>query len=149
MTTNRTILLVEDNEDDVFLMERALKGAGVINPMQVAPDGQEAMDYLSGTGKFSDRTRYPVPVVVFLDLKLPLKSGHEVLGWIRQQRHLDGLVVVVLTSSGEPTDIKRSYALGANSFLVKPPTPEQLLDMAKSFKWYWLEYNRFDAVKIP
>ena len=147
MTTHRSILLVEDNDDDVFLMDRALKAAGVINPLEVLQDGQAAIEYLSGAGKFSERTRYPLPAVVFLDLKLPLKSGHEVLGWIRRQQGLEGLIVVVLTSSNEPSDIKQSYALGANSFLVKPPTPESLLDMAKSFKWYWLEYNRFDEVK--
>ena len=147
MTTHRSILLVEDNEDDVFLMERALQGAGIINPVEVVPDGQEAIDYLSGVGKYGLRSKYPIPAVVFLDLKLPLKSGHEVLGWIRNQQDLRSLVVVVLTSSAEPKDVKQSYALGANSFVVKPPKPEDLLDLAKSFKWYWLEYNRFDEEK--
>jgi CheY-like chemotaxis protein len=144
MTTGRTILLVEDNEDDVFLMERALKGAGIANPLQIVSDGQEAIDYLSGTGKFADRAAYPLPAVVFLDLKLPLRTGHEVLAWIRERSEFETLVAVVLTSSNEPSDVRRCYSLGANSYLVKPPTPEQLLDMAKSFKWYWLEYNKFD-----
>jgi CheY-like chemotaxis protein len=143
MATNSIILLVEDNEDDVFLMKRALKEAGVTNPLYLVEDGQEATDYLGGQGQFSDRTRYPLPAVVFLDLKLPLKSGHDVLAWIRSQKMLESLVVVVLTSSDEPTDVSKSYELGANSYLVKPPTAEQLLDLAKSFKWYWLEYNRF------
>src|SRR5437870_2587207 len=145
MTTNRAILLVEDNEDDVFLMERALQGADVINPLYVVEDGQEALDYLAGAGKFSDRASYPVPAIVFLDLKLPLKSGHEVLAWIRQQKQFETIVVVVLTSSNEPSDLSRSYKLGANSYLVKPPSPEQLEDLAKAFKWYWLEYNRFNG----
>ncbi len=145
MTTNRAILLVEDNEDDVFLMERALKSAAVINPLFLVEDGQEAMDYLGGAGKFSDRTHYPLPAIVFLDLKLPFKSGHEVLAWIREQKEFESMVVVVLTSSNEPSDLGKSYALGANSYLVKPPTPQQLEDMAKAFKWYWLEYNRFET----
>jgi CheY-like chemotaxis protein len=143
-TTNRAILLVEDNEDDVFLMRRALKGAKVVNPLHVVEDGQEAVDYLAGTGKFADRQKHPLPAVVFLDLKLPYLSGHEVLAWIRRQKELESLVVIVLTSSNEPSDLSRCYALGANSYLVKPPTPDQLQDLAKAFKWYWLEYNQFD-----
>lgn len=142
-TTNRAILLVEDNEDDVFLMRRALHGARVANPLYVVEDGQEAEDYLSGSGKFADREAYPMPAVVFLDLKLPYISGHDVLAWIRRQKDLDGVVVIVLTSSNEASDLSRCYALGANSYLVKPPTTEQLEDLAKAFKWYWLEYNHF------
>jgi len=143
-TTNRALLLVEDNEDDVFLMKRALQGAHVVNPLQVVEDGQEALDYLGGNGKFADRDQYPLPAVVFLDLKLPFISGHDVLAWIRQQKEFETLVVIVLTSSNEASDLSRCYALGANSYLVKPPTPEQLEDLAKAFKWYWLEYNQFD-----
>jgi CheY-like chemotaxis protein len=144
MTTNRAILLVEDNEDDVFLMKRALQGARVVNPLHVVEDGQEALDYLSGNGKFADRESHPLPAVVFLDLKLPYISGHDVLAWIRQQKEFESLVVIVLTSSNEASDLSRCYALGANSYLVKPPTPDQLEDLAKAFKWYWLEYNQFD-----
>ena len=144
MTTTRALMLVEDNEDDVFLMKRALRGAHVINPLVVAEDGQEAVDYLAGAGKFADRSNYPLPAVVFLDLKLPFISGHDVLKWIRQQKDLDSLVVIVLTSSNEASDLSRCYALGANSYVVKPPTPEQLEDLAKAFKWYWLEYNQFE-----
>ena len=144
MTTHRAILLVEDNEDDVFLMKRALEGAAVSNPLTVVEDGQAAIDYLSGTDQFHDRTKYPLPAIVFLDLKLPFKSGHEVLAWIRQQPELHSVIVVVLTSSGEPSDLSKSYQLGANSYVVKPPTAPQLLEMAKAFKWYWLEYNQFE-----
>jgi CheY-like chemotaxis protein len=144
MTTNRAILLVEDNEDDVFLMKRALQGARVVNPLHVVEDGQEAVDYLGGNGKFADRDTYPLPAVVFLDLKLPYISGHDVLAWIRRQKELESLVVIVLTSSNEASDLSRCYALGANSYLVKPPTPDQLEGLAKAFKWYWLEYNQFD-----
>ena len=143
MTTDRAILLVEDNEDDVFLMKRALKGARVINPLFVVDDGQEAVDYLGGAGKFSDRGSYPLPAVVFLDLKLPFISGHEVLAWIRRRKEFESLVVIVLTSSNEASDLSRCYSLGANSYIVKPPSPEQLDDLAKAFKWYWLEYNQF------
>jgi CheY-like chemotaxis protein len=119
---SRTILLVEDNEDDVFLMKRALRGAGINNPLQIAEDGQAAIDYLAGAGAYADRTLHPLPMIVFLDLKLPYKSGHEVLEWIRQEPHLKTLVVIVLTSSSEKVDLDHAYKLGANSFVVKPPT---------------------------
>jgi CheY-like chemotaxis protein len=124
-------------------MKRALKGARVANPLHVVEDGQDAVDYLAGAGKFSDRSRYPLPAIVFLDLKLPLVSGYDVLAWVRRQKELESVVVIVLTSSNEANDLQRCYSLGANSYLVKPPTPEQLEDLAKAFKWYWLEYNEF------
>ncbi|HEX9454766.1 MAG TPA: response regulator [Candidatus Binatia bacterium] len=145
MTTNRALLLVEDNEDDVFLMKRALKEAHVSNQLYIVEDGQEALDYLAGTGKFTDRENYPLPALVFLDLKLPYISGHEVLAWIRGQKELESLVVIILTSSNEASDLSRCYSLGANSYLVKPPTPEQLEDLAKAFKLYWLEHNQFEG----
>ena len=80
--------------------------------------------------------------VVFLDLKLPLLFGHEVLAWIRRQKEFESLIVIVLTSSNEASDLSRCYSLGANSYLVKPPTTEQLEALAKAFKWQWLEYAR-------
>jgi len=145
MNDRRALLLVEDSEDDVFIMKRALKEAGIVNPLHLVEDGQKAIDYLSGAGEFSDRKKFPLPAVVFLDLKLPLKSGHDVLAWIRQQKDLASTVVIVLTSSEEPGDLSRAYQLGANSYLVKPPSAAQLIEMAKAFKWYWLEYNKFET----
>jgi CheY-like chemotaxis protein len=142
MTTDGVILLVEDNEDDVFLMKRALKLAGVANPVQVVTDGEQATAYLGGAGVYSDRMAYPMPAVVFLDLKLPFRSGHEVLAWIRSQKALESLVVVVLTSSDEPSDLRRAYSLGANSYLVKPLTPKQLTNLADAFNWSWLRYTK-------
>jgi CheY-like chemotaxis protein len=144
MITTGTILLVEDNEDDVFLMKRALKGAAITNRLSVVEDGQQAMEYLSGAGVYADREAHPLPAIVFLDLKLPIKNGLDVLSWIRGQTALENLVVIVLTSSSEPSDLKEAYRLGANSYVVKPPTAGQLLDLAKAFKWYWLEFNQFD-----
>lgn len=137
MTEASAILVVEDNEDDAFLTRHALNAAGVMNPINVVDTGAAAVEYLSGTGAYQDRGRFPLPQVVFLDLKLPLMSGHEVLAWIRAQQQLEGLVVVVLTSSDEPSDLRRSYSLGANSYLVKPLTPRQLFDLAKAFQWPW------------
>lgn len=139
MTPLSAILLVEDNEDDVFLMKHALAAAGVANPVFVVDNGPDAIEYLSGTGAFRDRAAHPMPAIVFLDLKLPLMSGHEVLAWIRNQRQLESLVVVVLTSSNEPADVRRSYSLGANSYLVKPLTGAQIVDLAKALNWTWLQ----------
>jgi CheY-like chemotaxis protein len=146
MTTNKALLLVEDNEDDVFLMKMALKEAEIKNSLHVVEDGQQAIDYLAGVGAYADRQSHPLPAVVLLDLKLPLKSGHEVLAWVRTQSALKDLVVIVLTSSNQPEDLKKSYELGANSYLVKPPTSVQLNDLTAAFKWYWLEYNRFESL---
>lgn len=143
MTTHNAILLVEDNEDDVFLMTRALKSAGILNRLCVVEDGQQAINYLLGTDGFADRDKYPLPAIIFLDLKLPIKGGLDVLAWIRAKAEFEETVVVVLTSSNEPTDLKEAYRLGANSYVVKPPTATQLLDLAKAFKWYWLEFNQF------
>ena len=139
------ILLVEDNEDDVFLMKRALKEAGIANRLLVAEDGEQAIDYLSGAGDFGDREKFPLPMIVFLDLKMPRKSGYDVLKWIRGNEALKALVVVMLTSSEEPRDISRAYREGANSYLVKPPTGDDLVGLAKAFKLYWLERNCFET----
>ncbi len=121
-----TILLVEDNEDDVFIFTRAYKQAHLAHPVQVARDGQEALQYISGEEKFADRTAHPPPFLVFLDLKLPLKPGLEVLERVRAKPDLADLAVVILTSSAEARDILRAYELGAQAFLVKPPSASML-----------------------
>jgi CheY-like chemotaxis protein len=131
----KSILLVEDDEDDVFLMERALQATKITLPMNVVEHGRAAVEYLSGTGRFADRVRFPIPTVVFLDLKLPYKSGHEVLEWVRQQPEFQKLVVIILTASEETVDLARAYKLGCNSYLVKPPKAQELLDTAKAFNW--------------
>ena len=139
------ILLVDDSEDDVFFMQRAIKNAAIPNPVFVAEDGLKAVDYLAGNGQFSDRTAFPVPALIFLDLKMPGKKGLDVLAWLRQQEHLRSIVVVILTSSQEPSDVRQAYHLGANSFLLKPSTTERLGQLVAAVKAYWLEFNLFDA----
>lgn len=140
-----TILVVEDNEDDAFFTTRALRDMGIVNPVQLVEDGQQAVDYLAGTGKYADRTQHPLPMLVFLDLKLPFKSGHEVLSWIRRQPEFEKLIVVVLTSSNEPVDLTRAYRAGANSYMVKPATREQLSELAKSFNLKWLRQEKSET----
>jgi two-component system response regulator len=145
MTTRQTILQIEDREEDDFLLRYAFKNAGVENPVQVAVDGQEAIDYLDGNGKFADRAQFPFPALVLLDLQLPRVTGLEVLEWIRRQPALKTLVVIVLSSSIHEGDIRRAYELGANAFLVKPSSTETLADMSAALKHFWLAHNTFPA----
>ena len=136
-----TILLAEDDPDAVFLLRRALQKANVKNPIEVARDGQEAIDYLSNQGAYADRERYRLPVLMLLDLKMPRKSGFEVLEWLRQQPRLKRLIVVVLTSSNQVADISRAYDLGGNSYLVKPADFDALIKMTRDISEYWLILN--------
>ena len=135
-----TILLVEDEEGDVFFLRQSMQKAGVLNPLQVASDGQQAIDYFKGVGKFADREEFPLPCLVLLDLKLPRVMGLDVLKWIREQPEV-ATIVVILTSSQEQADIATAYRLGANGYLVKPHDLSQLMDMAKSIKDFWLTQN--------
>jgi CheY-like chemotaxis protein len=139
--TTQTILLVEDEENDVLFMQMALEKAGLASALRVAEDGQEAIDYLRGEGKFADRGRFPMPALVFLDLKLPRVMGMEVLKWMREQPALSTMVVVMLTSSQQRSDIEKACALGANSYLVKPSNPLELNEIVEGVKRYWLQLN--------
>src|ERR1700733_13513141 len=111
---SNTILLVEDEVNDVFFMKHAFMEIGLDNPMQVATDGREAINYLSGVDKYADRERFPLPCLVLLDLKLPRVMGLEVLKWIREQPELETLIVIILSSSQLMPDIEWAYRLGAN-----------------------------------
>ena len=146
---NRTILLVEDDENDVFFMKRAMKLAEMLNPVQVASDGREAIHYLGGTGEYSDRGQFPLPCLVLLDLKLPQVMGLDVLKWIREQRELKTLIVLVFTSSNLPQDISKAHFLGANSYLVKPSSAAELPEMVRMIKRYWLEMNHSAPTPEP
>src|SRR5579862_9390544 len=108
MIQHATILLVEDNEDDIILIERAFAKARLINPLQVVRDGEEAIAYLSGEGVYNDRDRYPFPLMLLLDLHLPRKNGFEVLDWLRHRPEAAELTVVVLTSSTDQHDFARA-----------------------------------------
>lgn len=138
---SKTILLVDDDKDDIFFMKRAFEEAALLNPVKILRDGQEAIDYLSGAGKFSDRIQYPLPFLVLLDLKMPRVMGLEVLKWIREQPRFKTLIVIVLTSSKMHADIQTAYGLGANSYLVKPASSDKLTAMISEIKRYWLDLN--------
>jgi CheY-like chemotaxis protein len=126
------ILLVEDSEDDVFFMRRAFKEAGLTERLEVVWNGEEAINYLGGIAEYADRTRFPLPKFVFLDLKMPIMNGFDVLSWLRDQTHLN-IPVAVLSSSPEEQDMKRARALGAACYLIKPPTAAMLRGCWKQF----------------
>jgi len=136
------LLVVEDNIDDFLLLKRAMRNAKLQNPLQHVDDGEKAIQYLSGLPPYDDRTRWPMPLVVLLDLKLPRRSGFEVLAWLRSQEGLRRLPVVVLTSSDQNEDIKKAYDLGANSYLVKPGTLEDLIKLTQLVDMYWVLCNK-------
>jgi CheY-like chemotaxis protein len=138
----QVILVVEDDPNDLLLIQRAFGKARILNPLQSVGNGDDAVAYLAGEGPYADREQHPFPVLVLLDLKLPRRSGLEVLQWIRAQAGLKRLPVVVLTSSKEATDVNRAYDLGANSYLVKPVGFDSLLELVKSLEVYWLILNQ-------
>jgi CheY-like chemotaxis protein len=131
------ILLVEDNADDVLFMKRALQKICPGADLKVAANGEEAVAYLSGEGKYADRAHYPPPSRVLLDLKLPRMSGLEVLEWIRHRDGLAKLPVVILTSSKEPEDVQRAHALGIDDYLIKPVGYPALVALVESLCARW------------
>jgi CheY-like chemotaxis protein len=138
----KPILLVEDDPNDQLLIRRAFARAKLMNPLRLTRDGDEAVDYLAGGGGFADRQANPLPALVMLDLKLPRRSGLEVLEWLRSQAgSLGRTPVVVLTSSRENRDVDRAYELGANSYLVKPVGFDGLLEMIRTTGLYWTVLN--------
>jgi len=147
MKEESSILLVEDNEDDVILVQRALRKAGVVIPIHVARDGDEAVSCLEGSGKFLQQPPL-LPAFVLLDLKLPRRSGLEVLEWIRAHPTLRSLPVVVFTTSTQDSDVSKAYALGVNSYLKKPAGAQETADLLKTAGLYWTTQNiRPPAVK--
>lgn len=131
------ILLVEDSEADVWLVQKALEYAHIPNPLQIVRNGEQAIAYLSGRGEYSDRTKFPMPAVVLLDLFMPGIGGFEVLAWIRRQPALQELPVLVLTASLRTADINHAYALGANSFLTKPFDFENVMQLSRNLQAHW------------
>ncbi len=141
-----TILLAEDDPNDVILFQRAMERASLsVDSLKVVRDGEKAISYLSGQGLYADRDLYPLPTLLLLDLKMPRKSGPEVLSWIRKQPQLRYLIVVFLTSSNSSDDVRIAYEAGANSYLVKPVEFTEMVEMIRHVTFYWLEMN----VKLP
>ena len=141
-----TILLAEDDPNDVILFQRAMDRASLsADSLKVVQDGEQAISYLSGQGIYADRELYPLPALLLLDLKMPRKSGLEVLSWVRKQSQHRYLTVVFLTSSNSAEDIRLAYEAGANSYLVKPVEFTEMVEMIRNVGLYWLELNE----KLP
>jgi CheY-like chemotaxis protein len=137
----KSVLLVEDNEDDVFFMKMACQRTGIPHNLQVVDNGDAAVDYLAGNGIYADRNTYPLPDLIFLDIKLPKRNGHEVLEWIRSQSRLKNLPVVMITSSLVSSDVSRAYELGVTSYLRKLASPAEFGQGVRVILKYWLELN--------
>jgi CheY-like chemotaxis protein len=136
------ILLAEDREDDILLIRKCFEKGQISNPLYVVRDGEEAIAYLEGVGKYANRIEYPLPDLLLLDLKMPRMDGFEVLRWVRQRPGLSSLRVVVLTSSDHIRDVNQAYDLGANSFLVKPLDFDNFVETSKVLKRFWLDLSQ-------
>lgn len=141
------ILLVEDDSNDILFIQRAFRRSDLENPgIQVVRDGDEAVAYLSGEGDYANRNIYPLPGMILLDLKLPRRSGLEVLEWLRSQPVLKRIPVVILTSSKEHIDVNRAYDIGVNSYLLKPVNYKALNEMIKTLNAFWLDLNCYPSI---
>jgi CheY-like chemotaxis protein len=132
------ILLVEDQADDVFLMERALQKTDLKHPLRVVTDGRKAIEYLTGNDDYADRTAFPFPGLVILDLKMPGITGFEVIEWMRKNQRTRLTPIIVLSSSSLAADINRSYELGANAYMVKPADHRSLESLLQTIGEFWL-----------
>jgi CheY-like chemotaxis protein len=146
--TAPSILLVDDDEDDIVLTRRAFERLRLGNPLQVVNDGEAAIRYMSGKAPYADRQKYPLPALILLDVKMPRKGGHEVLEWLKSEPKLKRIPVVMLTSSKDPSDVNKAYDLGVNSYLVKPLSFDGLNEIARTLNLYWIVTNERPDVAV-
>jgi CheY-like chemotaxis protein len=146
MTDDQTILLVDDSENDLLLMRIALGKAGVSSRIQAAHNGDEAIDYLKGSGPFTDRDQFPLPGVVLLDLNMPRKTGFDVLAFAQEQPGIKRIPIIVLTASVRSEDVERAFELRAHAYLVKPSDIEELISMVRCLR-DWLRFNQFPPLR--
>ena len=145
MNENRTILLVDDSENDICLVRVAFSKAEITNPIQEVHNGDEAIAYLQGEPPFDDRSKFPLPALMLLDLNMPTRNGFEVLEWLRSQPGLKRINVVILTASLREEDVDHAFDLGANSFLVKPSSIEGLIAISRCLR-DWINCTHFPQV---
>lgn len=141
--TEYHVLHVDDDPSDAVLMQQACNKAGVSFSLHSVKDGELAIEYLRGAGAYADRERYPFPSLVLLDLKMPRKTGFDVLTWMRSEKLSRNVPVVIFTASNQEEDIKRAYECGANSYLVKPVGIHTLIEMVRMIDDYWMRLNQF------
>jgi CheY-like chemotaxis protein len=132
------VLLVEDDLNDIFLVKRAFKIAQIENPLQIVTDGQEAINYLKGDGKYANRETYPLPKLLVMDIKMPRRTGFEVLQWVKGNGGpMRRIPIVIVSSSSNPSDINRAYELGANAYMVKPMDYRAVEHLFNAITQYW------------
>jgi len=139
MNERATILVIEDDSNDLFFIKRAFSSLGNRNTMQAVGDGAEAIDYLRGVDDYADRERFPLPALILMDLKMPRVDGFEFLAWLRREPGLRIIPVVVFSSSNLDSDVRRAYELGANSFIVKLQDHTELPEVLRTLAIYWLD----------
>ena len=141
-----SVLYVEDEEDDVYFMRQSFRQAGLERCLRVAVNGQEAMDYLSGRGRFGNRVEYPIPAVVLLDLNLPILPGFHVLKWIREQAQFRELPVIIFSSSSRREDRLKAEEFGATDYLEKPGSGLEFSTVVEALVKRWLKQANVDVV---
>jgi CheY-like chemotaxis protein len=137
----QTVLRVDDNPDDLLLFQLAWERAQVANPVRCTTSRKEAMDYLEGHGEFADRSAFPLPSVIVIDMCLPDGNASEFVRWIRSHPKLNRTVVIVLSGTAHQDDVNEAYRSGANSFLLKSPSPGHLHNVVSLIQSYWLNQN--------
>ena len=142
MPESSTVLLAEDDPDDVLLTELAFERARLANPLQVVRDGEEAIAYLSGDGQFADRDKFPFPILLLLDLKMPKVDGFQILEWLRAEGSHLHVPVAILTSSHHDPDISRAYSLGGEAYLLKPLDATAMVKLVQRLNAYWMIVNQ-------
>ncbi len=138
MSGHATILVADDDQNDVFFLRRAFQKSGAAHAVIHVSDGQEAIDYLLGEANYRDRARFPIPALLVLDLKMPKVDGFDVLEWLKTRPEFESLPVVVLSSSSREDDVQRARTLGAADYRVKPADFDELLVLAQGFTSRWL-----------
>lgn len=136
-----TILLIEDDPSDAALIQRAFQKIGVQNPIAMVSHGDTALAYLEGINEYADRIKFPLPILIILDLKLPGMSGLQLLKWIRTKKELRLIPVVVLTGSSDNSQVQAAYEAGANSYLLKPANRDEIIRIVELLEHYWIEHN--------
>jgi CheY-like chemotaxis protein len=131
------ILVAEDDENDAFMLTRAFRKEGIGLAVHVSPDGEDAMNYLKGVGPYADRGKFPFPRLIVTDLKMPVRSGFDILAWLQKHPECNLIPKIVLSGSGLESDIIQAYQLGANAFFTKPTTVQELGRIVRAVEEFW------------
>lgn len=145
MLSHELLLIAEDNPDDALLLRRALARAGIKARLKFVADGEEMLFYLQGDGAYSDRNIHPLPSAIIMDLKMPRKTGLEVLAWLSSHPEVAVVPTVILSSSNMPDDVRQAYRLGANTYFVKPTSFDELVATMENLRKYWVSAARLPS----